>query len=115
MALGFITDLDNAFVGGCYINYHCCVERIIMNETIALKAYDKGVPLKERPLPEGFDGWIDRIVFGGKTYALRCEVIEAHPITCSKCGANVELHHGEGRCEYCGTYYTTRIMVQEGG
>lgn len=60
-----------------------------------------------------FAGYIDRIIIQGKIYKLRCEVVEAHPIVCKKCGASFQLKYGEGRCEYCGTYYTTRFSIEE--
>jgi len=59
------------------------------------------------------DGYISKIVVNNKTYALKCEVVEAHPITCKKCGASFELHYGEGRCDHCGTYYTTKFFIEE--
>lgn len=59
------------------------------------------------------DGYVNRIKLNGKTYALRCEVIEAHPIVCKKCGASFELRYGEGKCEHCGTYYTTKFILEE--
>lgn len=60
-----------------------------------------------------FAGYIDRIIIQGKIYKLRCEVVEAHPIVCKKCGASFQLKYGEGRCEHCGTYYTTRFIIEE--
>ena len=42
------------------------------------------------------DGFINRITLpNGKTYALQCKLIEAHPITCPKCGASFELAFGK--------------------
>ena len=49
----------------------------------------------------------------GKTYALKCTVVETKPITCTHCGAPVELRFGSGKCEYCGTFYTTNFEVIE--
>ena len=68
-------------------------------------------------MSEKIDGYISRIVLGGKTYALRCEVVEAHPIVCKRCGASFQLKYGEGQCSHCGTYYTTHfeIVEQENG
>ena len=57
------------------------------------------------------DGYISRIVVNGKTYKLRCEIVEVYDITCQKCGAQLQLHYGSGRCEYCGTYYSTQLKV----
>ena len=62
---------------------------------------------------EEIAGYISRISLGGKTYGLRCEIIEAHPITCKKCGAPFQLKYGEGQCEHCGTYYTTHFYIEE--
>ena len=47
------------------------------------------------------DGYISRIYLNGKTYGLKCGVVEAHPITCKKCGASFQLKYGEGQCEHC--------------
>lgn len=62
---------------------------------------------------EEIDGYISKIHINGKTYALKCEVVEARPITCSKCGASFQLRYGEGQCTHCGTYYTTHFYVEE--
>lgn len=62
---------------------------------------------------EELDGYINKISINGKTYGLKCEVIEVHPIVCKKCGASFQLKYGEGRCEHCGTYYTTRFILEE--
>lgn len=59
------------------------------------------------------DGYISRIELYGKVYGLKCEVIEARPIVCKKCGASFQLRYGEGQCEHCGTYYTTRFYIEE--
>lgn len=34
------------------------------------------------------DGYISKIRIGGKTYGLKCEIVEAHPVICKKCGAS---------------------------
>ena len=61
-------------------------------------------------------GYINKITLpSGKTYGLKCEVIEIHPITCPKCGSSFELKYGNGKCEYCGTYYTTKFSLEEVG
>ena len=59
------------------------------------------------------DGYISKVCFGGKTYGLKLEVVEARPIVCKKCGASLQLKYGEGKCDYCGTYYTTRFYIEE--
>lgn len=60
-----------------------------------------------------FDGYISAIQLYGKTYKLRCEVVEVYPITCPKCGASFELRYGSGKCDHCGTNYTTQFKVVE--
>ena len=63
---------------------------------------------------EHIDGYISRIVMpNGKTYALRMEVVEVYPIKCKNCGATFELKYGSGKCEMCGTNYTTQFKVIE--
>ena len=64
-------------------------------------------------MEQDFAGYISQIRVGGKLYKLRTEVVTAHPIVCKKCGASFELHYGEGRCEHCGTYYTTKFSIEE--
>lgn len=59
------------------------------------------------------DGYISRVCFNGKIYGLKCEVVEARPITCNRCGASFQLKYGEGQCEHCGTYYTTHFYIEE--
>lgn len=59
------------------------------------------------------DGYISKIAVNGKTYALRCEIVEIHPITCPKCGASFELRYGTGKCDYCGTWYSTNFELKE--
>jgi hypothetical protein len=64
-------------------------------------------------MKEEIAGYISKICINGKTYALKCEVVEAHPIICKKCGASFQLKYGEGKCEHCGTYYTTHFILEE--
>lgn len=60
------------------------------------------------------DGFISKIrTPDGKTYGLKCYVVEAHPITCPKCGGTFELAFGKGRCDFCGTYFTTQFKIEE--
>ena len=49
----------------------------------------------------------------GRKYGLKCAVIEAYPINCPNCGSTFELAFGKGRCEHCGTYFTTEFKLQE--
>ena len=60
-----------------------------------------------------YDGFISSIYLNGKTYGIRSVLIEIEPITCPKCGASFELKYGNGRCNYCGTYYTTQFKLVE--
>ena len=62
---------------------------------------------------EHIDGYINRIKINGKTYALKTEIVEAKPVICKRCGASFQLRYGEGQCEHCGTYYTTRYYFGE--
>ena len=66
--------------------------------------------------PEDLDrtnGYISCIMVGGKKYKLRCEIVEVHPLTCTKCGSPLELHNGHGKCEYCGTSYSAIMSIVE--
>lgn len=62
---------------------------------------------------DSIDGYISKVQFGDKTYALRCEIVEVYPITCPKCGGSFELKYGSGQCPYCKTYFTTQFKLQE--
>ena len=42
------------------------------------------------------DGFISKIAINGKTYGLKCEIVEARPIVCKKCGASFQMKYGEG-------------------
>lgn len=65
-------------------------------------------------MKDEFAGYISRIQLpDGRLYALRCEVVEARPIVCKKCGASFQLKYGEGQCDHCGTYYTTHFYIEE--
>ena len=60
------------------------------------------------------DGFISKIQCpDGKVYAFKCNVVTAHPITCPKCGGSFELAFGKGRCDFCGTYFTTEFKIEE--
>ena len=37
---------------------------------------------------------------------------EVHALVCKKCGAPLELHNGEGKCQYCGTSYSTHYKIE---
>ena len=60
-----------------------------------------------------FDGYISSIVVNGKRYKLRCEIVEVHAMTCTKCGSPLKLHYGSGTCDYCGTSFSTKFEVVE--
>lgn len=66
---------------------------------------------------EEFDGYISKITIpfngGYRTYKLKCEVVEVYPMTCPKCGGSLELRYGNGKCEFCGTNYTTKFKLEE--
>lgn len=60
------------------------------------------------------DGFIDRITLpNGKTYGLKCEIVEIYSMTCPKCGGSLELKYGSGKCPYCDTYFSTEFKLQE--
>jgi len=69
---------------------------------------------KKRAEELGVDGFIKRITMpNGKIYALQTEVITAKQLVCPRCGSSFQLKYGEGRCEYCGTYFTTKFNLEE--
>lgn len=39
-----------------------------------------------KTMTEELDGYISKIVVGGKRYGLRCDVVEVYPMSCPKCG-----------------------------
>ena len=57
--------------------------------------------------------YISKVCINGVLYSLRCEIVEVHPLTCTKCGSPLELHNGHGRCEYCGTSYSAVMSIVE--
>lgn len=64
------------------------------------------------PVEEEYAGYVNSINVGGKLYKIKAEVVESRAITCSHCGAPLELHHGKGKCPYCDTHYSTNIFVE---
>ena len=57
--------------------------------------------------------YIDSITILGKTYYLRASIVEVYPTICPKCGASFELKYGSGRCDHCGTYFSTEFKLVE--
>jgi len=64
-------------------------------------------------MSEKFDGYISCLNLGGKRFGFKCAITEVFQFVCKNCGAPVELHFGGGKCEYCGTSYTTQFYVEE--
>ena len=65
-------------------------------------------------MEERVDGYISKITMpDGKVYKLKCEVVEVYPMTCPKCGGQLELKYGTGKCEHCGTNFTTQFKLEE--
>lgn len=69
-------------------------------------------------MAEQVDGYISKITVpnghgGYSTYKLRCEVVEVYPMTCKKCGGQLELKYGTGKCPFCNTMYTTNFKIEE--
>lgn len=62
---------------------------------------------------EEIAGYVSKIIVDGKIYNLRCEVVEIYPMTCKKCGGQLELKYGTGKCPFCNTMYTTNFKVEE--
>ena len=80
----------------------------VAEEIRRLKKYDQQIEGDEE-----FAGYIHSVKRGGKLYKLQCEVVTVNPIVCPKCGGSFELKYGNGRCNYCGTYFTTKFNVEE--
>ena len=38
---------------------------------------------------------------------------QVHAIVCGKCGGSFEFRGENGVCPYCGTHYSTRIVMEE--
>ena len=68
-------------------------------------AEDESVP--------GYDGWIDSIQVYGKRYAIKAAIVEYHALICPKCGGQVQMHNGWGKCGYCDTEYSAVIKLVE--
>lgn len=85
----------------------------VIEDSTYKKVYESEIKKpKEKTKP--VDGYISYIELHGKRYGIKAVVVEAHPITCKKCGHTFELDgFGRGKCEYCGTNYTTHYYVEE--
>lgn len=59
------------------------------------------------------DGYISKICIQGKTYGLKCAIVEVYPIICPKCGSSFELRYGYDQCPYCKTNYSTQFKLIE--
>lgn len=59
------------------------------------------------------DGYISKICLFGKTYKLQCEIVEVHPLICTRCGHPLELHNGSGQCPACGTHFSAVMAIKE--
>ena len=57
--------------------------------------------------------YVTHIVINNKEYAFKALVTEYYPLTCTKCGGQVELNNGIGTCPYCKTTYSATIMLKE--
>lgn len=93
---------------------------IDMNLTGSLKLNNlNNAMVTTRPIcepPDDFDSdqhYISAMRINGITYKLRCEIVEVHPLTCTKCGSPLEMHNGHGKCEYCGTSYSAVMNIVE--
>jgi len=74
---------------------------------------EKGAGMIDKDGKE-FDGYISSVQLpNGKVYKLRCEITEIHPMTCQKCGGPVTLKYGYGKCDFCGTCYSTQFKIVE--
>ena len=64
-------------------------------------------------MSEQADRYISKICIHGVTYKLKCEIVEVHPLICTRCGHSLELHNGSGQCPACGTNFSAVMSIQE--
>ena len=57
--------------------------------------------------------YVTHVVVNGIKYAFKALVTEYYPLTCTKCGGQVELNNGFGQCPYCKTNYSATVMLIE--
>lgn len=60
-----------------------------------------------------YDGWIDSVNVDGKKYAIKAAIVEYHALTCPKCGGQIQMHNGMGKCQFCGTEFSATIRLVE--
>lgn len=60
-----------------------------------------------------YDGWIDTVNVDGKKYAIKAAVVEYHALTCPKCGGQIHMHNGMGKCQFCDTEFSATIRLVE--
>lgn len=72
------------------------------------------MPFIKTPSGEQYvDGFINTIKVGDKIYALQASIVEVKEIKCKNCGHPLYLKYGEGKCEMCGSSYTTHFEIIE--
>ena len=60
------------------------------------------------------DGFVSSIILpDGKILGLKASIIAVKPISCPKCGGQVTLRYGEGKCDFCSTHFTTKFELIE--
>lgn len=57
--------------------------------------------------------YISSIMLNGKRYKLKCEIVEAYPLICTRCGHTLTLEHGHGQCPACGTNFSAVVRIVE--
>lgn len=62
---------------------------------------------------EPFGGYVHSVVLNGVLYKLQCEIVEVHPLICTRCGHPLELHNGRGQCPACGTNFSAVMAIKE--
>ena len=60
-----------------------------------------------------YDGWIDSVQVNGKKYAIKAAIVEYHALTCPKCGGQIRMHNGMGKCPFCDTEFSATIRLVE--
>ena len=60
-----------------------------------------------------YSGWIDSVTIDGKIYAIKAAVVKYHALTCPKCGGQIHMHNGMGKCQFCDTEFSATIRLVE--